>query len=128
VLASFNGSNGAGPCAGVTLSGDTLYGTTYDGGAYGEGEVFSVPITGGSPTVLASFNGSNGEYPYAGLTLSGNTLYGTTNEGGDLSLNGGNGDGTVFELSPSSVPEPASLSLLALGSLRLLVRRRRGAR
>ena len=80
-LASFNGSNGDEPVGGLTLSGNTLYGTTEDGGAYGDGSVFSLPVSGGSPTVLASFNGSNGAMPYAGLTLSGNTLYGTTSDG-----------------------------------------------
>ena len=81
VLASFNYSNGAAPFAGLTLSGNTLYGTTRLGGAFGydnSGDgyavVFSVPITGGTPTVLTSFNGSDGANPYAGLTLSGNTL------------------------------------------------------
>ena len=64
--------------AGLTLSGNTLYGTTQYGGANGDGTVFSVPLSGGSPTVLASFNGSNGNEPLGGLTLSGNTLYGTT--------------------------------------------------
>ena len=80
-LATFNGSNGQEPWAGVTLSGSTLYGTTDYGGAnggLGNGTVFSVPISGGSPTLLASFNGSNGDCPLAGVTLSGNTLYGTT--------------------------------------------------
>ena len=62
------------------------------GGANGDGTVFSVPLSGGSPTVLASFNGSNGQYPLAGLTLSGNTLYGTTTAGG------ANNDGTVFSV------------------------------
>ena len=63
----------------LTLSGNTLYGTTVErGGINGYGTVFSVPVSGGSPTVLASFNGSNGEMPDAGLTLSGSTLYGTT--------------------------------------------------
>ena len=32
VLASFNGSDGNRPQAGLTLSGNTLYGTTYEGG------------------------------------------------------------------------------------------------
>ena len=63
--------------------------------ADGDGTVFSVPLSGGSPTVLASFNGSNGQDPYAGLTLSGNTLYGTTVYGGRRN-NGG--DGTVFSV------------------------------
>ena len=78
-LASFNGgSNGIGPFAGVTLGGSTLYGTTGYGGANSEGVVFSLPLSGGSPTVLASFNGTNGGYTQSGLTLVGNTLYGTT--------------------------------------------------
>jgi uncharacterized repeat protein (TIGR03803 family) len=114
VLATFNGSNGAYP-SGVSLSGNTLYGTAWQGGnlslnnGHGDGTVFSVPLSGGSPTVLATFNGSNGEEPSAGLTLSGNTLYGTTEEGGNLSLNSGYGDGTVFSLPLSG----GSLTVLA---------------
>ncbi len=91
-LASFNRDNGANPYAALTVSGNTLYGTTFESGANSDGTVFSVPITGGTPTVLASFNGSNGQYPYAGLTLAGNTLYGTTEYGG---VGGG---GTVFSV------------------------------
>ena len=51
VLASFNGSNGKQPYAGLVLSGNTLYGTTVNGGANGYGTIFSVPMSGGSPTV-----------------------------------------------------------------------------
>ena len=98
-LASLNGSNGGELGAGLTLSGNTLYGTTASGGAYSQGTVFSVPITGGTPTVLASFNGSNGEMLEAGLTLSGSTLYGTAYYGGaGYSGANGSGDGTVFSL------------------------------
>ena len=96
VLASFNGSNGSEPNGGLTLSGNTLYGTTVVGGANGDGTVFSVPLSGGTPTVLASFNGSNGENPQAGLTLVGDTLYGTTYYGGT------SGNGTVFALTYGS--------------------------
>jgi len=117
VLASFDGSNGSGPFAGLTLSGNTLYGTTYEGGDNGDGEVFSLPTTGGTPTVLASFDGSNGKWPYADLTLSGNTLYGTTYYGGD------NGVGTVFSVT---VPEPASVTILAMGVVLALRRTRAG--
>jgi uncharacterized repeat protein (TIGR03803 family) len=96
-LASFNtNTNGPGawPLAGLTLSGSTLYGTTNSGGAYGFGTVFSVPVTGGAPTVLASFNPSNnGAFvPQAGLILSGGTLYGTTTNGGTSDY------GTVFSV------------------------------
>ena len=74
-LVSFNGSNGEYPGGGLTLSADasTLYGTASQGGAYGDGTVFSVPVSGGSPTVLASLNvnASNGGYfPNGDLTLS----------------------------------------------------------
>jgi uncharacterized repeat protein (TIGR03803 family) len=43
-LASFDGSNGRTPYAGLTLSGNTLYGTTEGGGAYGDGTVFAVNL------------------------------------------------------------------------------------
>ena len=109
MLASFNGSNGKYPFGGLTFSGNTLYGTAEVGVANNDGVVFSVPLSGGSVTVLASFNGSNGKFPTAGVTLSGNTLYGTTTEGGNLSLNDGNGDGTVFSV-PLSGGSPMVLA------------------
>jgi uncharacterized repeat protein (TIGR03803 family) len=106
VLLSFSGSNGADPYAGLTLIGNTLYGTTVGGGANNDGTVFSIPVTGGSPTVLLSFSGSNGEHPYGSLTLSGNTLYGTTSSGG------ANNDGTVFALNIA----PATIGLSSVSN------------
>jgi uncharacterized repeat protein (TIGR03803 family) len=98
-LATFNGATGRFPQGGLILSqdGSTLYGTTDNGGANGAGEVFSIPVAGGTPTVLASFSGSNGSNPMGGLLLSqdGSTLYGTTRNGG------ANNDGVVFSLSVS---------------------------
>lgn len=93
-LVTFNGSDGANPYYGkLALSGSTLYGTTYDGGAYNQGTIFSVPVTGGTPTTLYSFvnTNSHGTSPTAGLIVSGSMLYGTT-EGG---LDGG----TVFSFN-----------------------------
>jgi len=70
-----------------------LYGTTYEGGAYGYGAVFKVS-NAGKETVLYSFaGGSDGEYPtWGGLSLDpeGN-LYGTT-------WGGAFGYGTVFKV------------------------------
>ena len=95
-LHDFSGPDGAVPYGDetLTLSGSTLYGMTYGGGANGLGTVFSIPVTGGTPTTLLSFNDANGEKPFGGLTLSadGSTLYGMTNSGG-----AGN-QGTIFSI------------------------------
>ena len=94
-LASFNGTDGANPYAGlIEDSSGNLFGTTYSGGSSGYGTVFEVTAGSGTITDLASFNGSNGESPEAGLVedSSGN-LFGTTYGGG------ASGNGTVFELT-----------------------------
>ena len=49
-LASFNGANGMNPVAGLTLLGNTLYGTTSSGGASDLGRLFAAPIAGGIRT------------------------------------------------------------------------------
>ncbi len=87
------------------------------GSANNDGVIFSVPITGGVPTVLASFSGPDGANPHGTLTLSadGSTLYGMTYSGGNLSLDGGLGAGTMFALA--LVPEPSSFVLFALGGI-----------
>ena len=38
---------------------------TTQGGANNEGTIFSVPVTGGTPTTLLSFSGTNGDIPKA---------------------------------------------------------------
>src|SRR5712671_5671321 len=76
-LHSFTGSDGVSSYAGLILSGNTLYGTTYGGGSSGKGTVFAVNTNGTGFTTLHSFIGSDGANPQAGLILSGNTLYGT---------------------------------------------------
>ena len=45
-LLSFNTGNSSGPTyyGNLTLSGNTLYGTAYQGGAYGDGTVFAITI------------------------------------------------------------------------------------
>ena len=85
VLASLDSGETYATCgaSGLTLAGNALYGTTKYGGADRNGAVFSVPITGGTPTILASCSTPNDELPCAGVILSGNALYGTTAVGGD---------------------------------------------
>jgi uncharacterized repeat protein (TIGR03803 family) len=75
------------------LSGSTLYGTTFLGGAYGGGTVFSVSTNGSNYTVIHSFDGTNGGSPWCTLALSGNALYGTTQYGGTSNY------GTVFKVN-----------------------------
>jgi uncharacterized repeat protein (TIGR03803 family) len=95
-LNSFSGSpsDGANPYAGLILSGNAFYGTTWYGGISGVGTVFAVNTDGTGSTNLHSFtSGSDGAYPFAGLILSGNTLYGTTAGANSL------GSGTVFAIN-----------------------------
>jgi len=93
-LFKFDGTHGANPEGSLILvGGTTLYGTTYNGGANGDGTVFSLPVGGGTPTVLATFNGANGAHPSGSLLLIGSMFYGTTTGDG-----GADNDGTVFSL------------------------------
>jgi uncharacterized repeat protein (TIGR03803 family) len=98
-LTNFNYTNGAWPYAGLSISGSTLYGTTTAGGVGGYGVVFSLPITGGSPTTLASFNGSggHGNKPDSPVLISGSTLYGETFNGGTSAV-GSAGYGMVYSV------------------------------
>jgi uncharacterized repeat protein (TIGR03803 family) len=95
----FTNSDGAYPMAGLTLSGNTLYGTTTAGGSAGWGTVFAVKTDGTGFTNLHNFIFSDGTTPVAELILSANSLYGTTLHGGIPGDNGSSGNGTVFSLS-----------------------------
>ena len=101
-LASFDGTNGASPLAGLVQGADSaLYGTTEYGGtnnlaAGGNGTIFRI-TTNGILTVLYSFTGGiDGASPQAALTLgTDGSFYGTTSSGG------ADDNGAVFQLSPS---------------------------
>jgi uncharacterized repeat protein (TIGR03803 family) len=98
---NYTNNDGAGPIAGVILSGNTLYGTAYGGGSSGNGTVFAVNTDGKGFTNLHNFTAlseifhgtnSDGSGPLGGLMLSGNALYGTASHGGS------SGRGTVFKV------------------------------
>jgi uncharacterized repeat protein (TIGR03803 family) len=75
-------------------SSGNFYGTTYTGGATGDGTVFELTQGSGTITALASFSGTDGSNPHASLIMDGGgNLYGTTAGGG------ASGNGTVFELA-----------------------------
>lgn len=97
------GYDGKNPWAALLPLNGKLYGTTYSGGQYGDGTVFSVDMTTGKERLLHNFGGApDGQWPYAPLVDVGGTLYGTTTEGGTY---GYNGAGTVFRIDPSGKNE-----------------------
>jgi uncharacterized repeat protein (TIGR03803 family) len=95
-LMAFNGTNGAGPRAGLLPGADgNFYGTTYNGGSNNAGTVFELTTNGTLTTLVTlAFDTNLGAYPIAGLIQGrdGN-FYGTT------AIGGTNGLGTIFELA-----------------------------
>ncbi len=91
--------DGTGAVAGLTVSGNLLYGAASGGGTGAAGTVFSLDVTHPVLRTLHHFDplaadGTNarGAHPVAGLLRTGNTLYGTAFSGGP------GGTGVVFAL------------------------------
>lgn len=103
-LASFNGTDGAGPTAPLLLdSSGNLYGTASAGGAHGDGTVFEIAHGSRTITALGTFNSFNGSNPVAGLSIdSSGNLFGTTSLGGVAPGPYPDGNGTVFEIARGS--------------------------
>ncbi|MGA3008462.1 MAG: choice-of-anchor tandem repeat GloVer-containing protein, partial [Opitutaceae bacterium] len=100
------GSDGGHSRAGLIQGADgRLYGTTPNGGANGEGTVFSVNTTGSVFTTLFSFpNAADGANPVAGLVQgTDGQFYGTAENGGAA------GAGTVFAVNPGKIGVAALL-------------------
>jgi uncharacterized repeat protein (TIGR03803 family) len=107
VLYSFKGTpDGQYAKGGVVERSGVLYGTTQNGGKYGNGTFFKT-TTLGKETVLHSFGtavSGDGFDPYAGLIYlqADDKFYGTTIYGGTGSCgSSGLGCGTVFSVTPS---------------------------
>lgn len=90
----FADNSGRNPYSGLVPGGDgSFYGTTYGGGAKGEGTVYRIAPDGVLAT-LVSFNRTNGAAPYAGLVQGEDgSFYGTTYQGGANNL------GVVFKVT-----------------------------
>lgn len=74
--------DGANPVCDLILSGNTLYGTTSEGGSTSFGTIFSVNTDGNDFTVLHAFTeGPGGSSSAPHLALSGGTLYGSVGGG-----------------------------------------------
>jgi uncharacterized repeat protein (TIGR03803 family) len=100
VLHVFSGTDGSSPNGLILIPGSTsgsvdVYGTTQNGGADGQGSVFTMATDGSGFTTLHSFAGLDGGSPAAPLLQAGDgTLIGTTQSGGS------GGAGTVFAMNP----------------------------
>jgi uncharacterized repeat protein (TIGR03803 family) len=110
-LTSFDSTDGIAPVGSLAQStGGALYGSTYAGGAYSNGNcyggscgtVFEAVIPGQLTTlynVCAQLNCADGATPFAGLVqATDENFYGTTVEGGE-------GWGTIFKMSPGGTLE-----------------------
>jgi uncharacterized repeat protein (TIGR03803 family) len=122
VLKEFGSTDGA--PAGISVSGDVLYGTTCPN--YVGGTVFRVNTDGSAFTILKTFTGTSGDgsEPATGVIVSGDKLYGVTRAGG--STNGGivfrmstNGSGYIIlkDFKPPVAFEPEAGLALASGVL-----------
>ena len=93
VLKRLNGvSDGAYPRAGLTLSGNVLYGTTRSGGSSNAGTVFKLNTDGSGFRVIQNLAPGLGENPESGVQVAGGVIYGTTYSGGP------GGAGVVFRI------------------------------
>jgi len=86
----WTGSEGCDPEASLNYFDGRLWGTTRQGGAKGQGTVFSMDTSGGS-FHFDSFTGKKGSQPLSAVSLWG---YGTTYSGG------GKGQGDIYRLDP----------------------------
>jgi uncharacterized repeat protein (TIGR03803 family) len=96
-LHEFAGGTGDGyaPEGSLTVSNNTLYGMTHNGGAANLGVVFKMNADGTSYTNLHEFAGGSGDgaLPGGSLTMSNNALYGMTSAGGTTNA------GVVFKIN-----------------------------
>jgi hypothetical protein len=139
LLTSASGNAGSFTFAGVYATNQTFAGRFTGGGGvtvagWGPGVTMSYEVAGWSANLGATFNSSwlttppttpNGFFGISGIgsgQAGGSTAAGSFP---NLNLFGGTGLTSGFNLSPTSVPEPASMALAGLGAAALLIFRRR---
>jgi uncharacterized repeat protein (TIGR03803 family) len=101
---SRNGTDGWNPVVGVALdAAGNVYGTTYAGGAYGEGVAFKLTRKPGTTTWTEQVVHSFGAYQGDGLQPQSSLLIDATGRVfGTTYFGGAHGYGTVFELAPKA--------------------------
>jgi uncharacterized repeat protein (TIGR03803 family) len=92
------GSDGQQPKAALIDVNGVFYGTTYAGGAYSDGTVFSMSANGNEKVLYSFLGGNDGANPSASLLAVKGLLYSTTEYGG-IPSSGGCNAGTVFRIS-----------------------------
>jgi uncharacterized repeat protein (TIGR03803 family) len=108
ILHVFGSRSGDGlvPSPDLLLRGRFLYGTTQYGNTNDLGTIFRLQNVSGrwTETILHAFSGSDGSQPEGALIAdNAGNLYGTAFHGG--SMGGfGQGNGTIYELSPPTTP------------------------
>jgi uncharacterized repeat protein (TIGR03803 family) len=104
-----NVPDGENPQAGFLQSGETLYTTTVNGGAYGQGAIVTLSAQGLKENVAYNFQGlpNDGAWPVSNLSPDENgILYGTTRAGGAYQCKyTTQGCGTVYEFNPNQNTE-----------------------
>ena len=95
----------------MDASGD-LFGTTVDGGASHDGDVYEIVKSGSTysstPIVVASFNSTDGSFPEANLIMDASgDLFGTTSNGGTFA------SGAAFEIVKSGSTYSSTPTVLA---------------
>jgi len=94
-LLDFDGVNGRHPINSTFVSvGNSLYGLTYQGGAYNKGVIFKIDTNGSNYFKMHDFSGvgTDGSNPYGSLLYDGAYLYGMTKEGGTTNA------GSIFKI------------------------------
>jgi uncharacterized repeat protein (TIGR03803 family) len=120
--ASFDGTNGSEPLAGVIAnSSGNLFGTAYTGGSYNQGVLFELPYGSDTIAPVVSFTHVDashnivpgGASPHGGLIAGSNSdFYGTTTAAGATD------NGTIFRWTPgsASVTQVASFNFNSTGA------------
>ncbi|MBP9870175.1 MAG: hypothetical protein KBC53_01585 [Nitrosomonas sp.] len=91
---SVGGGTGYNPFNSTLLrNGNTLYGTTFQGGSQSYGVLFSIQADGSDYTKIYEWGGITGSGPNGDLILNGSTFYGVTR------LGGASGKGVIYKLN-----------------------------
>ncbi len=106
-----DGSNGSQILSNIVQAPNgKIFGTTYQGGAYGKGTIIRADTAGGGYvpanlcTNLHNFNDTAGSSGTGGLVLASNgMLYGLATFGGDFTLTAGFGGGVLYRLDTATL-------------------------